>query len=119
MCKLQKSEQVFESEKRKYNLFDDVIEKKLGCYLSYLEETTPEIYILYEDDYEEDTPSLLNDSDTVEFDGTAELEKPVTDNLIHAEVNLPQGEKIQGTKLIGHTKYPNGDTVGNITTTYY
>ena len=70
------------------------------------------MYLSYEDEYEEALPSFPYDANTVESNGTASFEKPVTDNLIHAKVNLPQGEKIQGDKVIRRKKYPNGDTVG-------
>ena len=72
----------------------------------------PKSYIRYEYKYEEAPPSLPDDANPVESYGTAAFEKPITDNLINAEVNLPQGDKIQGAKVIGRTKYANDDTVG-------
>ena len=51
--KLRKSELVCEYEKRKPNLFDDVIQEKLGSSISYPENPTPEIYIPYENKSEE------------------------------------------------------------------
>ena len=50
--KLQESALVCEYEKRKHNLFDDVIDKKLGSFMSYPENTIHEISISYEDDFE-------------------------------------------------------------------
>ena len=54
--KLQKSELVCESEKKKCNIFDNFIEKKLGSSMSYTDNTTPVSYIYYEDDSEESPP---------------------------------------------------------------
>ena len=52
--------------------------------MSSPENTIPEIYIPYEEDYEE-TPQLLPDDDnTVDSDSTTEFEKPININLIHA-----------------------------------
>ena len=80
--------------------------------MSYPENPIPEIYISYEDESEEGTPLLLDDADPVESYSIAAFENPITYHLIHAEVNLPQGKKFQGAKVIGRTKYPNGETVG-------
>ena len=54
---------------------------------------------------------MPDDVDRVESDGTTVCEKPITDYFVHVEVNLPQGEKIQGAKVIGCIKDPNCDTV--------
>ena len=64
------SELVCESEKRKHNLFDNFIEIKIGSYVSYLEKHIPERYISYEDDSEEVSPLLPDNSNPVESDGT-------------------------------------------------
>ena len=79
--------------------------------MSYPEKPIPEICTPYEDDYDEYQSSFPDDDDTVDSDGTAAFEKPIDENLIHAEVNLSQGEKIQGAKVIGHTKESNGEMV--------
>ena len=55
---------------------------------------------------------MPDDANPVETDGAASFENPITNHIIHAEVNLPQGDKIQGAKFIGHTKYHNCDTFG-------
>ena len=52
------------------------------------------------------------DTNTVESDGTVAFENFITNHLIHAEVNPPEGEKIQGAKVIGRTKDPYGDNFG-------
>ena len=54
---------------------------------------------------------LPDDTNPVESDGTAAFENHITDNLIHAEVNLPQEKKIQDAKVIGSTKDHNDETV--------
>ena len=77
----------------------------------YPENPTSEIYISYEDKYEEAQPSFSYDANPVESYGTVAFIKPITDNLIQSEVNLTQGDKIQDAKVIGCTKYPNGKTV--------
>ena len=41
--------------------------------MSYPEKPIPESYISSEEEYEESTPSLLDDGDTVEYDVTAEF----------------------------------------------
>ena len=46
-------------------------------------------------------------------DGTAAFEKPITDQWIHAELNLPQGELLRKAKVIGRTKDGNGDVIGS------
>ena len=55
---------------------------------------------------------FTDDAYPVDSDGTAAFEKHIANDIIHAEVNLPQGDKIQGAKFIGRTKEPNVDTVG-------
>ena len=47
---------------------------------------------------------MPDDADTVESDGTEVFERRNTNNLIHAEVNFPQGDKIQGAQVIGCSK---------------
>ena len=56
--------------------------------MSYLENPTPERYIPFGDDSEGDPQFLPCDSDPDESDDTAEFENPITNNIIHAEVNL-------------------------------
>ena len=48
MRKLRSSKVSCESQKRKRNLFDDNIEKKLGSSIYYPEKPNPENYIRYE-----------------------------------------------------------------------
>ena len=55
---------------------------------------------------------MPDDANPFESDGTAVFENHINHHLIHAGENLPQGEKIQGARVIGSTKDPNGDTIG-------
>ena len=112
LSKLRKSELVCESEKRKHNLFGGIIEKKLGSSMSYPENPIPESYTPYEDDSEEDPLSFPDDANPFESDSTAAFQNPVTYHIIHDELNIPPGKKIQGDKVIVCTKEPNGDNVG-------
>ena len=45
-------------------------------------------------------------------DGISQFEAPVTDYLIHAEVNLPKGEEMQRAKVIGRSKSDDGRILG-------
>ena len=89
LCKLQKSDLVWDYEKRKINLLDDVIKKKIGISVSYPEKPIPAIYTPYEDNSAENPTYLPDNFNPVESDGTATFEKPITYNLIHFEVKLP------------------------------
>ena len=71
LCKLLKSDIVCDSDKRKRNLFDDIIEKNSGAIC--IIHRTPSLKTLfpYEDDSEE-APSLFQyDANPVESDCTA------------------------------------------------
>ena len=59
------------------------------------------------------------DADPVEPAGNAAFENPITNHIIHSEVNLTQGEKIQGAKVIGHKKTLIVTLLSNTTTTHY
>ena len=101
--KLKNPELVCESEKSKRNLFDDIFEKKLDSFMFYPEKPIPEGYILHEDEPKKAPQSFPDYSNPVQSDGTAAFENIITDHLIYAEVNLPEGKKIQGVKVIGRT----------------
>ena len=57
---------------------------------------------------EKDSVQLPHDNDPVNDDGTTALEKPITDQWIAAELNLPQGERYRNAK----------DSIGNVIGTY-
>ena len=44
-------------------------------------------------------------------DETSVFEKPINDQWINAELNLPQGEKFQNSKVGGQSKDGNGEPV--------
>ena len=93
--KLRNDEIHSESEKRKRSLFDDQILRKLGDSISKPAKPSPSDHVPY---YSEDEPNSLqlpDDNDPVDKDGRALFEKPITDQWIHAELNLPQGEDIK------------------------
>ena len=80
--------------------------------MSCPDKTIPKSYTSNEVDSEEDPTYFPYDAYPVYFDLTVAFENPITYYLIHSEVNLPQGEKIQCAKFIGRKKYPNGENVG-------
>ena len=85
--------------------------KNLGA-LCLQKNPTPEIYILDEDDSDEDPPIFTDDENPVESNCTLSFEDTILDNLIQAKVNLTQGDKAKCAKVIGRTRDHNGDTVG-------
>ena len=67
----------------------------------------------YSDVFDPDSVKLPEDNDPVMPDGTDAFEKPITDQWINAELNLPQGELLRKEKVIGRTKDGNGDLAGS------
>ena len=65
-------------------------------------------YVPYSDDIDPDSVNLPDDNDLINKNGTSVFEKPLTDQWINAELNLPQGEKFQNAKVIGQSKDGNG-----------
>ena len=45
-------------------------------------------------------------------DGTAFFENPITDQWIHTELNLSQGEILRKVNVIGRTRDSGGDATG-------
>ena len=58
----------------------------------------------YFDSVDPDYVKLPGDNELVMPDGTADFEKPITDQLIYVELNLPQGELLRKAKVVGRTK---------------
>ena len=73
-----------ETEKRKRQLYDDIILPKLGDAMTQVEKPPPSDYVPYADGELDPAPIHDLDEDPVENDGTAVFEKPITDHLIHA-----------------------------------
>ena len=110
--KLDISEIHSETEKRKRQLFDDVIREKLGDAMAIPKNPLPTPFVPYTDEVEPTSLQLPDDNDPLDSDGTTAFEKPITDYWIHAEVNLPQGENFQSAKVIGRSKDKDGNIVG-------
>ena len=71
--KIRKSELICESQKRKPNLFDDIIENKIGRSMSYPNNPIPENNIHYEENSQEAPILFPDNTDPVESDGVAEF----------------------------------------------
>ena len=92
-----------ETEKRKRKLFDDIILRKLGDSMSKPTKPDAPNHVPYSDGVDPDPVALPIDNDPVMTDGIAVFEKPITDQWIHAELNLPQGEQLRKAKVIGRS----------------
>ena len=110
---LRNSEIHSETEKRKRKIFDDIILKKLGDSMSRPTKPNPPDHIPYSDGVDPDSVELPEDNDPVGPDGTAVFEKPITDQWIHAELNLPQGEQLRKAKVVGRSTDGNGKVTGS------
>ncbi len=112
--KLRKDELYSEVEKRKRSIFDDLILKKLVGDSVSKPTTKPSApdHIPYEVDPGDSVQLLPHDNDPVNDNGTTAFEKPITDQWIAAELNLPQGERYQNAKVIGQAKDSNGNVIG-------
>ena len=111
--KLRTDEIHSETEKRKRSIFDDVILKKLGDSMSQPTNSQASDHVPYSDDVDPDSVQLPEDNDPVMPDGTAVFEKPITDQWIHAELNLPQGELLRNAKVVGRSKDGDGNVIGS------
>ena len=61
-----------------------------------------------------DPPALHEvDEDPVQPDGTAVFEQPITDNWIHSELNLPQGEEMRKVIVVGLSKDYDENMIGH------
>jgi hypothetical protein len=110
--KLLPSELHNEGEKRKRQLFDDVIRSKLGDSISLPSKPLDTSYTPYSDDVEPDPVQLPKDNDPTDTNGNAMFEKPLTDRWIHAELHLPQGEELKSAKVINRAKDSDGNFIG-------
>ena len=101
-----------EVEKRKRSIFGDIVLKKIGDSICAPEKPIKD-YVPYYDDVDPDSVNLPDDNDPINKDGTSVFEKPITDQWINAELNLPQGEKSQNSKVIGQSRDGNGEPIGS------
>ena len=114
---LKPSEIHSEVEKRKRQLFDDLIRSKLGDATKLPDkDPIPLDYTPYSDDSEADLPQLPDDNDPVDPNNVSTFEKPITDQLLNAEVHLPQGEQIRNARVISRSKDADGNTIGTYDT---
>ena len=108
--KLRPSELISESEKRKRKLFDDIILNKLGDSMTFPAKKSPDSVPYFDDEL--DTTELPDDTDPVDPDGNAIYEQPITDQLIHSEVHLPQGESVKAARVLARSKDEDGNIKG-------
>ena len=110
---LRTSELHLETEERKLRIFDNVILKKFGDSVAKPTNSNSREHVLYSDSFDKDCVKLPEDNDPVMPDSTAAFENPITDQWIHAELNLPQGQLLRKVKVIGRTKDGNGDVASS------
>ena len=90
-----------ETEKRKREIFYNIINDNIGDAITNLSKPPPYYFIPYSDG-DLDPPSLYEvDENPVHLDGIAVFEQTITDYWIHAELNLPQGEEMKKVKVVG------------------
>ena len=112
MRKLTHGELHSDSEKKKRNLFDSIIVKKLGDSMHRPESSSFPEWTPYEDDDNFSSLHIPDDQDPVDEKGSTAFEKPITDRWINAELNLPLGETMEYAKVIGRTHDDNGNVIG-------
>ncbi len=112
--KLKPDELHSESEKRKRRWFDEIIQQKLGDSINFppSRDTVKKEFEPYSDDDDPDSVELPEENDPVNAEGTAVFEQPITDRMINAELNMPQGEEMRHAKVIGRSKDADGNIVG-------
>ena len=109
--KLSQDELISESEKEKRSSFTAAVKAKLGDSVTKPSKPMPPDFIPYSDG-NLDPPVDDYEEDHVDEDGISQFEAPVTDYLIHAEVNLPKGEEMQRAKVISRSKSDDGRILG-------
>ena len=103
-----------EKEREKRALFDACIEKRWGTAAippPSVKSSEEDAFIPYEDDEEEphEMPEMY---DPVDSSGKPINQQPPYDKLIHAEVVMPQGDKLRAARIIGRAVDPGGQSVG-------
>ena len=110
--KLTPAELASSTEEHKRKHFDDIISSKLGDSMTMPPKPLPEASEPYEDDEENGISSTPEDTDPVSSLGKSVYESSLNDELIHAELYLPQGEQMAPVKVIRRSKCEDGLTVG-------
>ena len=77
--------------------------KRLGDSMAKSTNANARDYVPYSDGVDPDSVKLPENNGPVMPDGTAPFEKPIADQWIHAELNLPQEEFHRKAKVIGWT----------------
>ena len=89
------------------------MKKKLGDAMS--KPTTPNApeHAPYSDGVDPDSAHLPDDNNYVVLNGTTVFKKPITDQWIHAELNLPQWELLRKAKVVDGSKDRNVEITGS------
>ena len=104
-----------ETEKKKREVFDALIEKRWGTALyppkPSADDSPDKEFVPYDDD-DESARLMPELDDPVDADGVPINQQPAYDKLIHMELMLPQGDRLVPAKVVGQTIDPTGRTVG-------
>ena len=100
-----------ETEKRKRTIFDQCIERRWGTSISGPPDEPTKKWEAYEDD-DDSVHEMPEFDDPVDATGAPIDQQPLYDKLIHAEINLPQGDRVRRAKVIGRTVDSDGRTIG-------
>ena len=110
---LSRAELISEIEKRKRATFDAIIKAKMGDSITKPVKSQPTDFVPYSDGNLDPITVEELEEDPVGADGLSVFEKPVTDQLIFAELTLPLGDNMHRAKVIGRsTNNDDGSTVG-------
>ena len=109
---LQNSELHSETEKRKRRIFNDIILKKLSDSMSRPTKPDPPEHNSYSDGIDPDSVKLPADNGPVNPDSTVVFEKPITEQWIHIELNLPQEKQLRKAKVVHRSTDGNGEVTG-------
>ena len=102
-----------ETEINKRNQFDKLIKEKLGDSMSPMPVKNVDPFLeLYEDDDEE--PFAIPEvDDPVDYKGKPLNQQPVYDQLINAELMLPNDGEYEPVQVVGRATGPDGKVHGN------
>ena len=113
LCPLTTAEQTSETERANQTLFVSFVKSKLVDSIIKHSKPLPAAYVTYYDGNLDASHLHTTDYYHALPDGTTAFEKPLTDQCINAEFNLPLGYKIQRAKLIGRSKVKYGNVFGS------
>ena len=101
---LRTSELHSETKKKKWQTFNDIILKKIGDLVNIQTSPNSRYHAPYSYAVDPNYAQLTEDNDPFMPEGAAVFNKPVTDQYIHAELNLPPGELLQKAKFLVELK---------------